>query len=365
MSKNLLKFTMVVVSVYLLIQIYLIFGTWLTEMVSTLFFLTLPFVVGYFVSYMIAPGLGYLAKKVKLTPSLLLAIIIVVVIGTITLISTEVIPSVIRQFSSLSAELINASDTNTKRINELFVQLGFNLEAQFDTAHLVQSVVQFFTSNSSLITGVTSRMFSSILSFGSFMLFFTLTLFYTIDKIEKKSQDRLIRLRSYGHDTLAQLLERIDQIFRLYFRGVFVSMIFVAAGSSLGFWLLGLPNPVGLGIICGLFNVIPLVGPYIGAFPAGFVALSQGWLPLLYVLLIVLVVQQIEGNFVTPNVQGRFLDIQPLSIVIGIVVFGALFGVVGMIFAAPLSATLKVALRYLNGKMPLFLSWWNKIVHSE
>lgn len=365
MSKNLLKFTLVIVSAYLLIQIYLLFGTWASSTVLMLFFLTLPFVVGYFVSYMLAPGLAFLGRKVKLPPSIVLTIILFLIIGSLTVVSTKFFPMIIRQFTSISSTLMNASDTNTNRINELFLKLGIDLESQLSFSHIVQNAVHFFTSNSSLITGLTSKIFSSLLSVGSFLLFFILTLFYTIDKIEAKSKERLKRLREHGFFSFAALLERIDQIFRLYFRGVFVSMVFVATGSSIGFWILGLPNPIGLGLICGLFNVVPLLGPYIGAFPAAFVALSHGWAPLLYVMLIVLVVQQIEGNFVAPNIQGKFLDIQPLSILIGLVVFGSLFGLIGMIFAAPFSATLKVILLYIRTKIPVFKQYWDKIVHSE
>lgn len=337
----------------------------MSNTVLMLFFLTLPFIVGYFVSYMIAPGLSYLGKKVKLPPSIVLTVILLVVIGVLTMVSTTFIPQIIRQFTNISSSLMNASDTNTQRINELFLKFGIDLESQLSFSQLVKNGVQFFTSNSTFITGLTSKIFSSVISVGSFLLFFILTLFYTIDNIEKKSSSRLSHLKSKGYVAFAALLERIDQIFRLYFRGVFVSMVFVAVGSSIGFWMLGLPNPIGLGIICGLFNVIPLVGPYVGAFPAAFVALSHGWMPLLYVLLVVLVVQQIEGNFVAPNIQGKFLDIQPLSILIGIVVFGSLFGLIGMVFAAPISATLKVVVAYVRTKIPVLKEYWNTIVHSS
>lgn len=365
MNKNLMKFTLVIVSVYLLIQIYLMFGTWFSGVIGMLFFITLPFIVGYFVSYMIAPGLTFLGRKLRLPPSVVLTVLLLLIISLITVVSTTFFPQIINQFMNISTALMNASDTNTQRINELFMRVGIDLESQLSFSQIVKNGVQFFTSNSSIITGLTSRIFSSLLSVGSFLLFFILTLFYTIDKIQEKSKIRLTSLKEKGYIAFAQLLERIDQIFRLYFRGVFVSMVFVSVGSSIGFSILGLPNPIGLGIICGLFNVVPLVGPYIGAFPAAFVALSHGWMPLLYVLLVVLIVQQIEGNFVAPNIQGKFLDIQPLSILIGIVVFGSLFGIIGMVFAAPLSATLKVILVYIYTKKETIKKYWDVIVHSS
>lgn len=343
----------------------MLFGTWISSMILMLFYLVLPFIVGYFVSYMIAPGLAFIGSKVRLSPSLVLTIILLCIIGSVVFVSTNFFPFLIEQFTNISNSLINASDTNAQRINELFGQFGIDLESQLSFSHIVQSVIHFFTSNSSMITGITSKIFSSILSIGSFLLFFILTLFYTIDTVETKSKKRIGHLRSKGYHMFADLLERTDQIFRLYFRGVFVSMVFVAVGSSIGFWMLGLPNPIGLGIICGVLNVVPLIGPYIGAFPAAFVALSHGWSSLLYVVLIVLIVQQIEGNFVAPNIQGKFLDIQPLSILIGIVVFGSLFGVVGMIFAAPFSAILKIVLVYIRKKFPVIKQYWDTIVHSE
>lgn len=363
-SKNLIKFTLVVISTYFLIQIYLLFGTWLTSTVTMIAFLIIPFIIGYFVALMLAPSLQKLSKLVKLKPSVILALVLLAFIALLALVGTFFITELFKQIANLTTSLINATDANIKRIDEISNQIGFDLGKEFNITGLITNVGHFFANNSSIISSVTSKMFSSVLGAGSFLLFFILTLFYTIDSIEEKKQHQLACLKERGHTSLATLFESIEQIFRYYFRGMFISMLFVAAGSSIGFWMLGLPNPVGLGIICGLFNIIPLVGPYIGAFPAGFVALSHGWLPLLYVILVVLVVQQIEGNFVTPNVQGKFLNIQPISIIAGIVVFGALFGVVGMIFAAPIAAIIKVSLQYGREKLPMIRKWWDKIVHS-
>lgn len=347
-----------------MIQIYLIFGTWLTKTVTIIFFLLLPFVAGYFVSLMIAPSLNKLSKLIRLKPSLVLALFLLSFISLVTMAGAMLITEVYHQITSIASMVINATDINVQRIDEVSKRFGLDLGVTSNLTTTIQNISSFFMNHSDVISTVTSKFFSSVISVGSFSLFFILTLFYTIDSVVEKKESKIRTLKERGYKEFATLLEKIEKIFRYYFRGMFISMIFVATGSSLGFWALGLPNPVGLGILCGLFNIIPLVGPYIGAFPAGFVALSHGWLSLLYVIGIVLVVQQIEGNFVTPNVQGKFLDIQPLSIIGGIVVFGYFFGVLGMVFAAPIAAITKVTVVYLKDKIPTFIKWWDKIVHS-
>lgn len=363
-SKNLTKFTLVVVSLYLMIQIYLIFGTWLTKTLTVIFFLLLPFIAGYFVSIMIAPTLNKISKFTKIKPSLLLSLFLLTLISLITMAGAMLITEIYHQITSIAAMVVNATDVNIQRIDEISNKFGFDLGVTSNLTTTVQNVAQFFVSHSDVISTITSSFFSSVISIVSFLLFFILTLFYTIDSVTEKKEKHLCTLKEKGFSEFAALLEKVEKIFRYYFRGMFISMIFVATGSSIGFWILRLPNPVGLGIMCGLFNIIPLIGPYIGAFPAGFVALSHGWLQLVYVILIVLIVQQIEGNFVTPNVQGKFLNIQPLSIIGGIVVFGYFFGVLGMVFAAPIAGITKVTVLYLKDKIPTFMKWWNKIVHS-
>lgn len=101
-----------------------------------------------------------------------------------------------------------------------------------------------------------------------------------------------------------------------------------------------------LGVVAGLANIIPYIGPYIGIFPALIIAVTQSTQMVIFVVIVVLIVQQIDGNFVYPNVIGKSLNIHPLTIIVLLLVAGNIAGLLGMILGIPLYAVVKVVIKY-------------------
>ena len=120
--------------------------------------------------------------------------------------------------------------------------------------------------------------------------------------------------------------------------------------SALGFKVLNLEYAILLGVFCGIFNVIPYIGPYLGALPAVIVGLGQNPKLVIGIIIVVLIVQQIDGNILTPKVQGKGLNLHPLSILITIAIFGNLFGIAGMVFSIPILAILKTTFVFIRTK---------------
>lgn len=114
----------------------------------------------------------------------------------------------------------------------------------------------------------------------------------------------------------------------------------VVAGSltGLGLWALGVPLAGLLGAIIGLMNFIPVLGPVIGGVPAVLLAMTEQPSLGLWVVALIVSVQTIEGNFLTPMVQARTADLPPALLLMVQVLTGALFGLLGIALAAPLSA---------------------------
>jgi len=134
---------------------------------------------------------------------------------------------------------------------------------------------------------------------------------------------------------------------RQWFSGQLVSMLAVGVASGIGFWLIGLPSPIGLGIIAGASNFVPLIGPLLGAIPALLFAFLQEPTTVLWVAMAVLAIQQVEGNFLMPLVQRNAVDLPPAVALLSILVFGALFGPLGVIFATPLAVLTRVLVQKL------------------
>lgn len=134
---------------------------------------------------------------------------------------------------------------------------------------------------------------------------------------------------------------------RQWFSGQLISMAAVGVASSIAFWLLGLPSPIGLGIIAGISNFVPLIGPLVGAVPAVLFAFLQDPITVLWVAGTVFAIQQVEGNFLMPLVQRHAVDLPPAVALLSILVFGALFGILGVVFATPLAVLTSVLVKNL------------------
>lgn len=143
----------------------------------------------------------------------------------------------------------------------------------------------------------------------------------------------------------AEFLDEVGGGLWRWFTGQLVAMLIVALMMTAGLWLLGVPLPLALGLIAGLTNFIPYLGPYIGGAPAVLVALSDDPISALWVTVLIFVVQNVEGNLITPNIQQRAVSIAPALIIVGVVSFGILFGLMGILLATPLLFVIVTAIR--------------------
>jgi predicted PurR-regulated permease PerM len=111
--------------------------------------------------------------------------------------------------------------------------------------------------------------------------------------------------------------------------------------------ILGVAFPLVLAIIVGITNLIPYIGPIIGAVPALLVALLEQPLLALKVLILIIVVQQVESQLITPYVIGRSVRMHPLAIILALLLAGKLFGIVGLILAIPTVIVLRILGKHL------------------
>ncbi|WP_420149870.1 AI-2E family transporter [Spirosoma sp.] len=131
-------------------------------------------------------------------------------------------------------------------------------------------------------------------------------------------------------------------------RSITMTVVGVATGAGLA--LLGVPFPIVLGIMAGVLNFIPNLGPYIAMAPALLVALPQGVDHVIYVFALYMGVQSLEGYILTPLLDKRFVSVPPALLLFGQVLLGILVGLVGVLFASPLIAVLLVIVEDLYVK---------------
>ena len=129
--------------------------------------------------------------------------------------------------------------------------------------------------------------------------------------------------------------------------GQFFAMLAVGAVTGIGLTLLGVPQALSLALIAGLLEFVPFIGPILAAIPALLVAFAEGGMTPVYVALLYLGVQQVEGYVLMPIVQKWAVSLPPALTIIGVVVFGLLFGVLGVLFATPLMVVVLVLVQRL------------------
>jgi predicted PurR-regulated permease PerM len=128
-----------------------------------------------------------------------------------------------------------------------------------------------------------------------------------------------------------------------YLRGVVTNMLVIGILTGLGLWILGVPYPALLGILAGLTEVIPFLGPWISGSVAILVALVVvGPLKAVEVVALFFIIQNVEGNTLVPLVMQRSVDLNPLVVIVGVLLGGAIFGLAGSILSVPLAAVIQV-----------------------
>jgi predicted PurR-regulated permease PerM len=119
-------------------------------------------------------------------------------------------------------------------------------------------------------------------------------------------------------------------------------MLAVGVMAGVGYTLIGLPNPALLGVASGLFEIVPMIGPFLAFAPAVLVALAIDPSRSLVVVAFALVIQQLESNVLVPRVMGRSVGVSPLTVLLGILVGSALAGLPGAFLAVPIAGAIQV-----------------------
>ncbi len=156
-----------------------------------------------------------------------------------------------------------------------------------------------------------------------------------------------------GQERACEVMDVVGDSLWKWLIGQLVAMAAVGTLTVVGLLLLGIPSAPALGLVAALLEFIPLIGPFLAAAPALMIAFAQSPQDALWVAGLYLVIQQIEGNLVTPLLQKRVVDLPPVVTIGAIAAGGVLFGILGMFLATPMAvvALVMVNLLYIEDKL--------------
>lgn len=208
-----------------------------------------------------------------------------------------------------------------------------------------------------LADNLTQRLSSAVFSFITVIFILPiLLLFFLLDYELVNDSIRSIVPTKYEKGT-SELGSRLNQTVGAYIRGQLFLMIAIGTVATIIYKLIGLKYFFVFGIIVGITNIIPYFGAIIAMIPVVVYAVitseQAGGVNPLIVVAVNVVLQFIEGNIFQPIIMGRQLSIHPLIIIVSILFFGSLFGALGVVFASPIAATIRVLIQFYNEKKEL------------
>ena len=313
-----------------------------------------PLFIGVAVAWLFDPFVKKLKKK-GIKRSIGATIAYVIFIAVLALIIGSIIPILIEQINDFAKTLPSVFDSIKNWMNDIFEKLnnieGFDATSMKDEVFKkVEDIGMGLTSSlPELLINTVKSFFSGI---GTFLIGLIIG-FYLLVGFDNANELMITWLPKKMQNDARDLLNEVNTSFRRFIKGAFYDCSLVFIVTSLGFMLVGLKGAVLFGLFCGITNIIPYAGPYIGGVPAVIVGFSQGPVTGLLTLLVVFVVQFLEGNLLQPVIMSKTTKLHPVTIMVGLLIFGHFFGIVGMVLSTPLIAAIKIIIIYFIEKYEL------------
>lgn len=321
-----------------------------------------PVIAGVIFAYLLNPLLDFFEFKVfkkvrekkqysKTRRGLSLISVCLCVVIIIALILVLLIPQLIESYNSLKSSFGSVDDAITSIVNyvknnrfltdnytTILRLLGINPEN--GDSELIEKVFEYIKQLSPTILNwvknIANGIYNTLIAFifCIYLLAYREKIIATLRKIFKSL------LKENLYSKASHIVSITDHNFGGFIKGKLLDSAIIFVFAYIVYWCMGLRFYPILAFITGITNVIPFFGPFIGAVPVGFIVLIAQPEKLIWTLLAILIIQQIDGNFIGPMILGDSVGLSPVWIITSILVFGGLFGFYGMLFGVPLFATI-------------------------
>lgn len=203
-------------------------------------------------------------------------------------------------------------------------------------------------SNDNLTEIITSRLdtaLSNILkvalnAFSVFLTFITVAVFafYLLLERDKIKRNLYMVIPNLPKERVSSLAHKIEEKLGAWVRGQLLLMLIIGIATYIGLTILRVEFALPLAVIAGLFEIVPLIGPFVSAIPAVIIAFAQSPILAIGVVALYILIQQLENNFIVPKLMEKAVGLSPLVIIFAFLVGGSLFGLLGAVIAVPAAA---------------------------
>ena len=339
-------------------------------LLSLLLVILRPFVFGCVIAYLITPLARWLnrlfgGKAYELSNVLALLIAILIVAGIILLIVPKLVSSIIeiakdvpaqfelleQKFLTMVNDYISAHPEHAEFIRDLLgkADTWINKFAQDNLGSaeaIVGKVSPILVGSASKVTGLVGTIKDLMIG--------AIVALYLLSKREQLADQATMLVRGFFKPAWAEwILNEVkfaDRIFNGLFMGKLMDSAIIGAICFIGCLLMGFNNSLLIAVIVGVTNIIPFFGPFIGAIPCTLLLLLENPTHALMFLIFVIILQQLDGNVIGPKILGDSTGLSALWVMFAILLFGGLWGILGMLIGVPLMAVIYDIVRQLTFK---------------
>ncbi len=310
-----------------------------------------PFFIGFVIAWLLRPLVVKVNDRIKnnTLSSIIVFLVFILIFGIILY---TFIPTVYNEVNEMVGLLPNYVERVTNSINKFFVSFEENGINLGDFPEKIMATIINWSSEiaSDLPNNIINLIISLFSGVGTFVTGLIIGIYMLIDYENIDRHFKNIFPKNLQAD-INKLSKRMSSEVRKCVNGTFLVAFVVLVCDSIGFTLIGLRAPLLFGVICGLTDLIPFIGPYIGGAAAVIVGLTQDPLIGIGALIICVIVQIVENYILQPVIMSKASSCHPIIIIIALLVFGHFFGILGMILATPCLTILRVVIEFTKEKI--------------
>lgn len=313
-----------------------------------------PIFIGLLIAWLFEPLVTILQNK-KIPRIIGCILIYIFIIGLLLLIGYLFIPSLISQVKDFVEAAPNIFDELTNFSLSIIKKFDTNNYIKIDI--LKKQITTFINGYGTTIISDIPKYIISIITIiinGGLNVILGLMvgfyLLYDFNKVNERIRNLLPKKWIEGYDDLTH---RLNTSLRSYIQGVLLVMFLVFITQSIGLTIAGMEAPILFALFCAVTDIIPYFGPYIGGIPAVIVGFTISPITGICVLISIIIVQLLENNFYQPLIMGHTMQLHPVTIMLGLLIFQHFFGILGMVVATPVIACIKELALFINERLEI------------
>ena len=325
------------------------------KIVTILLNIISPLFIGFFISWFLEPFICRL-QKMKIGRKLSIVIVFVLFCFFFFFIIYLFVPSFMKQLD----EMIRVVPSLIESVDGLIKGLFTNLERIYKVdltelrSELYDSISRF---SESFTVGLSKTIIGIVIAFFNMSINFFVGLiiaFYISFDFNNIRRNMINVLPNKYRGDILELTDRIDNNLKQFVLGTFFDMVILFVVQSFMFFIIGIDAPLVFGFICAITNIIPYIGPYIGGIPAVLMAFTMDTKTGLLAIVVVVLAQMLESYILNPIIMSRSVKLHPVTIIVGLLIFGYFFSIPGMILSTPIISCIKVIFNFLETKLELY-----------